>query len=186
MSSETVEKSSVCDLAWWVAKHINEKHLEGDGEAYNEALNIINRILSDYNSHNFDYLIAFLADAVDLKKQSFKMRVWNTLTDEEKTYFVNRLVRDIAEYGMMYYIDLIRIEAFEWGSDLRGELAKLIRDRYLNGLISFQDMLNEVWAILGSDISKDEKRELIRTGLELAKYLDDDTLKDLVREYFEE
>jgi hypothetical protein len=184
MSSETAEKSSVCDLARWVAKHIDDKHLEGDDEAYNEALNIINRILSDYNSHNFDDLIAFLADAVDWKKQSFKRRVWDTLTDEEKAHFVNRLVRDVAENGMAYYIDLIRIEAFEWESDLRGELAKLIRDRYLNGLISFQDMLNEVWAVVGTEISKDKKRELIRSGLELAKYLDEDTLKELVRDYF--
>jgi len=69
---------------------------------------------------------------------------------------------------------------------VRAELAKQIRNRYLNGTISFQDMVKEVWAIIRPDVPKDVKREWIQDGLELAKYLDEGTLKELVREYFEE
>jgi hypothetical protein len=186
MSSETVEESGLCDLVGWVASHLVEKYLEGEDFPYQYALDIINHILKDYNSHNYDDLVTFLADAVDWKKQSFKRRVWDTLTDEEKAEFVNRLVRRIAEDGMKYYADLLRIIAFEWDGGLRGELAKLIRDRYLNGLISFQDMLNEVCAILDPDESKKEKLKRKRIGLELAKYLDEDTLKGIIKEYFDD
>jgi hypothetical protein len=186
MSSETVEDSDICELVGWVASHLEEKYMDGAAEPDKEALNIINHILSDYNSHNFDDLVAFLADAVDWKKQSFKRRVWDTLTDEEKVEFVNRLVHHIAVDGMIYYVDAMGTSAFELDGGVRAELAKQIRNRYLNGTISFQDMVNEVWAIIRPDVSKDVKREWIQDGLELAKYLDEDTLKELVREYFEE
>jgi len=186
MSSETVEESGICDLVGWVATHLEEKYMDGAAEPDKEALNIINRILSDYNSHNFDDLVAFLADAVDWRKQAFKRRVWDTFTDEEKVEFVNRLVHRLAVDGMIYLVDAMRIDAFEWDRGVRGELAKQIRDRYLNGSISFQDMVNEVWAVLRPDVPKDVKREWIQDGLELAKYLDEGTLKELVREYFEE
>jgi len=186
MSSETVEESGIDELVEWIVRHLEEKYMDGAAEPDKEALNIINRILSDYNSHNFDDLVAFLADAVDWKMQAFKRRVWDTLTDEEKAEFVNRLVHRLAVDGMIYLVDAMRIDAFEWDRGVRGELAKQIRDRYLNGSISFQDMVNEVWAVLRPDVPKDVKREWIQDGLELAKYLDEGTLKELVREYFEE
>jgi len=186
MSSETVEESGIDELVGWVATHLEEKYMDGAAEPDKEALNIINRILSDYNSHNFDDLVAFLADAVDWRKQAFKRRVWDTLTDEEKAEFVNRLVHRIAVDGMIYYVDAMRISAFELDGGVRAELAKQIRNRYLNGTISFQDMVKEVWAIIRPDVSKDVKREWIQDGLELAKYLDEGTLKELVRDYFEE
>jgi hypothetical protein len=186
MSSKTVEVTDVGDLADWVAAHLVEKYMEDADEPDEEALNIISHILNDYNSHNYDDLVTFLAAAVDWKEQTFKRRIWDTLTDEEKAELVNRLVRHLAEDGMIYLVDAMRTDAFEWDGGVRGEIAKQIRDRYLNGSISFQDMVNEVWAVLRPDVPKDVKLEWIRVGLELAKYLDDDTLKDLVREYFEE
>jgi len=186
MSSETVEDSGIDELVGWVATHLEEKYMDGAAEPDKEALNIINRILSDYNSHNFDDLVAFLADAVGWKMQAFKRRVWDTLADEEKAEFVNRLVHRMAVDGMIYFVDAMRISAFEFDGGVRGELAKIIRNRYLNGTISFQDMVKEVWAIIRPDVSKDVKRRWIQDGLELAKYLDEGTLKELVRDYFVE
>jgi hypothetical protein len=186
MSSETVEESGLCDLVGWVASHLEKKYMDGADFPDEYALDIINRIVNDYNSHNYDDLVAFLADAVDWKNQTFKRRVWDTLTDEEKAEFVNRLVRYIAEDGMIYHIDAMRASAFEFDGGVRAELAKQIRNKYLNGLISFQDMVNEVWTIIRPDVPKSAKLEWIRIGLELAKYIDEGTLKELVREYFED
>jgi NADPH:quinone reductase-like Zn-dependent oxidoreductase len=186
VSSETVENSDLCDLVGWVASHLEQKYLDGADFPDEYALDIINRIINDYNSHNYDDLIAFLADAVEWKTNSFKRRVWDALTNEEKAEFVNRLVRRLAEDGMIYFIDATRSSAFELDGGLRAELAKLIRNRYLNGLINFQNMINEVWSIIRPDVPKDVKLKWVQTGLELARYLDENTLKELVREYFED
>jgi len=186
MSSEMVEGSGLCDLVGWVATDLEKKYMDGADFPDEYAVKIINHILNDYNSRNYDDLVAFLADAVDWKKQSFKRRVWDALTDEEKAEFVNRLVRHIAEDGMIYFIDAMRASAFEFDGGVRAELAKQVRNRYLNGLISFQDMVNEIWSLIRPDVPKDVKLEWIRIGLELAKYLDENTLKEFVREYFAE
>jgi disulfide oxidoreductase YuzD len=183
MSSETVEVTDVDDLADWVATHLVKKYMDGADFPDEYAVDVINHILNDYNSHNYDDLVTFLADAVDWKEQTFKRRIWDTLTDEEKAELVNRLVRRIAEDGMMYYLDIVRENIFYLTDSARGELAKQIRDRYLNGSISFQDMIKGILWTIRPDIDEGYKLRWAQTGFELAKYLDEGTVKKFVRGY---
>jgi len=182
MSSETVEVSDVGDLANWITYHIVRKYMDVADFPDEYAVDTINHILNDYNSHNYDDLVTFFADAVGWKKQTFKRKIWDTLTDKEKAELVNLIVHHIAKEGMSYYLDVLGDNAFELSEFETGEIVRLIRNKYLDGLISFQDMIKEILGIIRPDINKDIKLGWAQTGFELAKYIDEDTLKNFVRE----
>ena len=183
MSSETIEVGDVEDLANWIAYHLVQKYMDGADFPDKYAVDIINRILNDYNSHNYDDLVAYFADAVGWKNQTFKRRIWDALTVGENAELIHLIVRYIAKEGMEYYLDTLSRNAFELSPDEVGPTVRLIRNNYLDGSISFQNMIKEILGVIRPDIDNDYKLEWAQIGFELAKYLDEDTLKELVRAY---
>ncbi|MFP3320457.1 MAG: hypothetical protein RXO24_07825 [Acidilobus sp.] len=124
-----------------------------------------------------DFLAQFAYDAADnlwINKKDFA-QLWNKLTPEQRKAFLKDFYHGVLLYGLKTFLDMVG-----------GYLSLKDVEDYLNGKISFQDLIKKAAKEL--DIEEDyapydEEAKSFWAGASLAYDASDEELKELVRKY---
>jgi predicted CopG family antitoxin len=120
-----------------------------------------------------DLLAYFAHDATGdlaMSKEEFA-QLWSKLTKEQKEAFLKDLYHSVATYGLIDFLNHVN-----------GNLKLNEVKAYLSGVISFSDLIDRLTKKYIDNGSRREA-ESAHAGVELANYVSDKELKDLVRKY---
>jgi len=99
--------------------------------------------------------------------------LWSKLTEEQKEAFLKDLYHDLAKEGLTEFLRT---------AGKRKLSLKEIND-YLNGKISFRDLMNKLAKKYNVHKYKPEVAEDFWNAVDLAAYLSDEELKEIVKDY---
>jgi hypothetical protein len=124
-----------------------------------------------------DFLAQFAYDAADdlwIDKKEFA-ELWNKLTREQRKAFLKDFYHSVLLYGLEAFLDTVG-----------GYLSLKDVEDYLNGKISFQDLIKKAAKELDIEedfVPYDEEAKSFWAGASLAYDVSDEELKELVRKY---
>jgi hypothetical protein len=142
--------------------------------------------LEDFDDLNDSDLIDVLARWAGRSYEDFK-RVWDSLSEEEKERALGEIEYEIAVIGFESLLKGIAadFDVME-NKDVRERIINAAK-RYLNGEIDFYDLAEELENIFWpTEEDKEKYEEGLRhfwDGIGLTDYIEEDKVKEMVKEY---